>query len=205
MKKIIEATNITNQTFVNVDIQPEYKHVFSFRLPQWINFLNQNYNHVRHMIFLYNGKNTVGEIDEMDYKVWLSENGAEDNVIESAIFYDKGYAFFRNCMDRSIDEDDIVDFVKFMIKNDITDSREMTKELWKTYAREQQHPWTREELIALLNNQDEMINIPDLMDFLKPYNGIVLTGGGINECLKEVEISLKALGKNYTVFTEFTY
>jgi hypothetical protein len=43
------------------------------------------------------------------------------------------------------------------------------------------------------------------MDFLKPYNGIILTGGGINECLKEVEISLKALGKNYTVFTEFTY
>ena len=128
MKNIIEATNIANQTFVNVDIQPEYKHAFSFRLPQWIDFLNQNYDHVNHMIFLYNGKNTVGEIDEMEYKMWLSENGVEDNVVDGSIFYDKGYAFFRNCMDRSIDEDDIVDFVKFMIKNDITDSREMTKQ-----------------------------------------------------------------------------
>ena len=150
MKKIIEATNVSNRTFVNVDIQPEYKHVFSFPLPHWINFLNQNYNHVRHMIFLYNGKNTVGEIDEMDYKVWLSENGAEDNVIESAIFYDKGYAFFRNCMDRSIDEDDIVDFVKFMIKNDITDSREMTKELWKTYAKRATTPLDKRRINCLV-------------------------------------------------------
>ena len=50
-----------------------------------------------------------------------------------------------------------------------------------------------------------MINIPDLMDFLKRYSNIVLTGGGINECLKEVEIALNSLDKPYKVLTQYTY
>jgi hypothetical protein len=33
----------------------------------------------------------------------------------------------------------------------------------------------------------------------------VLCGGGINECLKEVEIALDALNKTYTTFDRFTY
>jgi hypothetical protein len=43
------------------------------------------------------------------------------------------------------------------------------------------------------------------MDFLKRYNNIVLSGGGINECLKEVEIALKALKKPYQVDKNYTY
>ena len=51
-----------------------------------------------------------------------------------------------------------------------------------------------------------MINVPDLMDFLRNYGGkIILTGGGINECLKEVEIALMALDRPYNVLTRFTY
>ena len=44
------------------------------------------------------------------------------------------------------------------------------------------------------------------MDVLKPYGGkLMLTGGGINECLKEVEIALLALDKPYNVLTQYTY
>jgi len=51
-----------------------------------------------------------------------------------------------------------------------------------------------------------MINIPDLMDFLKKYGTkIILCGGGIRECLKEVEIALMALDKNYNILTKYTY
>jgi hypothetical protein len=57
----------------------------------------------------------------------------------------------------------------------------------------------------LLENASDMINIPDLMDFLKNYSNIVLTGGGIDECLKEVEIALMSLDKNYNVLSEFVY
>ena len=33
----------------------------------------------------------------------------------------------------------------------------------------------------------------------------LLCGGGINECLKEVEIAIKAMDKNYRVLTNYTY
>jgi hypothetical protein len=56
-----------------------------------------------------------------------------------------------------------------------------------------------------LENAGDMINIPDLMDFLEKYTNIILTGGGINECLKEVEISLLALDKKYNILPEYTY
>ena len=58
----------------------------------------------------------------------------------------------------------------------------------------------------LMEHSDDMIHIPEVMDFLKNYGGrIVVTGGGINECLKEVEIALMALRKPYNVLTQFTY
>jgi len=44
------------------------------------------------------------------------------------------------------------------------------------------------------------------MDFLKNYNGrLMVCGGGINECLKEVELALMVLDKPYNVLTEFTF
>jgi hypothetical protein len=43
------------------------------------------------------------------------------------------------------------------------------------------------------------------MDFLDSYDNIVLVGGGIDECLKEVELAMDALGKNYDTWHEFTY
>ncbi len=190
---------------MNVDIQKEYEGAFGFQLEDWIDFLNRNFHDVNNMVFLYNGHETIGGCTEEEYKYWLMENGLAEEVVDGSRFYDKGYAFFRYCMDEGVEEDDIVDFVKFMIRHNINDSREVTKELWKQYAREQQHPWTREELIALLQGVDDMINIPDLMEYLKSFSNIVVTGGSINQCLKEVEIALKVLGKSYAVLDEFTY
>ena len=43
------------------------------------------------------------------------------------------------------------------------------------------------------------------MDFLKSKRNIVLTGGGVNECFKEVEIALKALNLPYEVYSRYTY
>jgi len=50
-----------------------------------------------------------------------------------------------------------------------------------------------------------MISIPDLMDFINDFDNIILLGGGINECLKEVEISLMVLNKGYQIEHDFTY
>jgi hypothetical protein len=205
LRSLITENNLKGKTLISVDIQPEYENFLSFDVNKWVNMINESYDNLGDMVFLYNGADTLGMVSEDDYKMWLIDCGIGEDIINGSKFYDKGFAFFRYCMDRGIDEDDIVDFVKFLIRKGINDSREMTKELWKEYIRGQDHKWVRKELVALLENSDDMIHIPDLMEYLKRYSGVVLMGGGINECLKEVEISLKVLGKGYEVLKEYTY
>lgn len=200
--RILTESVINGKTIMNVDIQPEYQSYISFNLNKWVNFLNQSENN-NNIVFLYNGADTLGMISESEYKNWLFELGVDEDVIYNAIFYDKGYAFFRYCMDNSIDEDAIVDLIKYMITNDITDSRDIDNDMWGDFINTTDH--SRQEVRDLLENSDDLINIPDLMGFLQNKNNLILTGGGINECLKEVELALLALNKPYSVMSEFTY
>jgi hypothetical protein len=199
-RTLTEAT-LNGKTIINVDIQPEYQSYISF-INKWVNFLNQSAENNR-IVFLYNGQDTLGMVSESDYINWLFDLGVDEDVINNAIFYDKGYAFFRYCLDNSIDEEAIVDLVKYMLTNDITDSRDIDEDMWNDFMNTTDH--SRQDVRELLENADDLINIPDLMDFLQNKNNITLTGGGINECLKEVEIALLALDKPYSIISEFTY
>ena len=201
LKSILHENSFDGKTYISVDIQPAYQDAFTFRTVAWINFLNNL--DCNKLIFLFNGPD-LGFPDEQEYKDWLFENGLNEEVLDRAIFYDKGYAFFRYCMDNSLDDDIIANFVRFMYDNDIHDSRNMDREMWAKYLRLHRRT-DKKELYELLRDSSDCVHIPDLMDFLKRYNNIVLTGGGINECLKEVEIALKALKLPYQIDNNFTY
>lgn len=198
----ITENTLQGKTLISVDIQPEYENWITFNLSDWVNFINRNAYDNR-IVLLYNGADTLGMVSEGEYINWLFELGVEEEVINHAIFYDKGYAFFRTCMDSNINMDNIVDLVQYMINNDITDSNDIDEDMWNDYIQTTQH--NQEEVRELLENADNMISVPDLMDFLKNYSNIVVFGGGINECLKEVEIALLALNKNYDILNQYTY
>ena len=190
------------KTIINVDIQPEYEDYISFNLGEWVEFINKAAKNNR-IVFLYNGALTLGMIDESSYKEWLFELGVKNRVLNNIVFFDKGYAFFRYCMDNNINEDEIVDLLKFMVKHDVNDSRDINEEMWNSFMKE--FKYEQSNIRDLIEMADDMIYIPDLMDFLSNYNHIILTGGGSNECLKEVEIALKTLGKKYDSLTRFIY
>jgi len=200
--RLITENNIQNKSIINVDIQPEYENYITFNLNEWVKFINKNAN-LNNIVFLYNGLDTLGMIDEDSYKEWLIDLGVDEDIVFNSTFYDKGYAFFRYCMDSSIDDDNIVDLVKYMIKHNINDSRDIDEDMWNDYMLETNH--TQQDVRDLLENADDMINIPDLMDFLQDYSNIVLLGGGVNECLKEVEIALLSLDKEYNTLSKFVY
>ena len=200
--RLISESRLENKTIINVDIQPEYKNYITFNLKDWVNFINRSATS-NNIIFLYNGQETLGMIDEYSFKDWLFDLGIKENVIENSTFYDKGYAFFRYCMDNSIGEQNIVDLIKYMIRHNVDDSRDINEDMWNDYMKETNH--TRSDVRELLENAGDMINIPDLMYFLGDYSNIVLTGGGINECLKEVEIALLSLDKKYNILSQFVY
>ena len=201
---IKEQTELSGKTLMCVDIQPEYEDYFNFRTNKFLDFIKMNFDDLRYLVFLYNGEDTLNMISEEDYKIWLSDNeGLSDEILDNpkTRFYDKGYAWFRTCMDANIDEQIIVNFVKFMIKNDIHDSRNMDREMWKKYIREN-GSW---QVTRLLARSEDMVYIPELMQYLKQFNNIVLCGGTLVDCLKEVEIALKALNKPYTIYNKYTY
>ena len=195
---------VQGANLISVDIQPEYQDYLSFDLQDYLQFLNENIELMSSLTFLYNGADTLGMVSESEFQYWLVENGFEEDNLNYARFYDKGYAFFRYCMDEGIDDDDIVELVQYMVAKDINDTRDIDEDMWNDFMASTGND--QSVVRDLLESASDMINIPDLMDFLRNYGGkIVLTGGGINECLKEVEIALMALRKPYNVLTRFTY
>lgn len=200
-KILNENINLNGKTIINVDIQPEYEDGIMF-INDWVDFLNQNYEN-NNIVFLYNGADTLGMISEHEYIMWLFENGVEEEVLDNSEFYDKGYAFFRYCMDEGIEDDEIIDLVKYMNDNDINDSRMMDDDAWNEFMN--RYNYDQSEVKDLLDVTNDAIHVPDLMDYLRDKNNIVLTGGGINECLKEVEIALGALDKNYQKLQQYVY
>lgn len=198
---IIEG-KVSGKTIINVDIQPEYENYITFNTHEWVEFINHS-SKSNDIVFLYNGADTLGMIGESEYQMWLFELGVAEQVIDAATFYDKGYAFFRYCMDNSIDDDDIVSLIKFMIEYDVTDSRDIDSEMWDSYADSVGHDIS--DIRELLEDAGDLIHIPDLMDFLSNYSNIVLMGGGVDECLREVEIALMSLDKSYSTYSQFVY
>ena len=60
-----------------------------------------------------------------------------------------------------------------------------------------------EESLKIL--QRNIINIPDVFEYLDGKSNIVLCGGGKNECLKEIEIILMIQNTKYNLLNKFVY
>ena len=197
---------MVGKNLISTDIQPEYESFFNFKIWDFIEFLNNNFNDLNSLTFLYNGQETLGMIAENDYKNWLYENGLKESIIEQSTLYDKGYGSFRSCLDFSveegIEEEQIVNLIKFMMKNNIHDVSDFSKSNWKSWLKENDYKNIKE----FLENSGEAFYIPDLVEELKTIpQPIILCGGGIKECLKEVELALMAIDKNYSLLTKFVY
>lgn len=184
-------------TLICVDIQPEYSKAMHFNVGDFCNYLNKS--KFNEKVILFNGPD-LGFPDQNELRFWYEEHGLDEDT--RLTFYDKGYAFFRYCIDSGIDEDDIVLLVKFMKEHDINDSRQITdSSLWDSF----EEKYNNKELRELLEFAGDNIFIPDVMDFLSGYKNITLTGGGKDECLKEIEIALKANDQPYVLETKFLY
>lgn len=193
--------NAVGRHLIVVDVQPEYAPWMKGIEKGLFEYINTHIHELNNLTFLYNGEDTMGMVSENEYRYWLVDNGLDEDIAYSVKMYDKGYAFFRNCMDRGGDDEELVNLVRFMRDNDINDSRELDQDFWEAFIEE----YGSENIRELMEDSDDCINIPDLMDFLSPYNNVVLVGGGVDQCLKEVELAMDALGKNYETWSKFTY
>ena len=116
---------------VVVDVQPEYENVFSFDVGDLLHAANE-YDKV---LFLYNGADTLGMVSEDDLRHYYLkkldyDEEAYNNLMSGAIFFDKGYGFFRDIMDSSacFDRPSIVKIVGYMIDNNVSDIRDLNED-----------------------------------------------------------------------------
>ena len=190
-----------SNNLIIVDVQPEYENYISFDIEEFCEWLNENADSYDKVIFFWNGPE-LGMVEEYELTEWFYSNGLEEDVVSNSTWYDKGYAFFRYCIDEGIDDDDIVSLIKFMWDESIYDSRDIDDEVWKMFIEKYGESPVRE----LLQGADDLVSIPDLMDKLKNITGTnYLCGGGANECLKEVEIALLALDKEIRFIEKWVY
>lgn len=194
-------------TFIVVDVQPEYLPAIEFHIGEMWEFISQCFEEglCKRLIVLYNGYETLGMIEEGNLRNWYIERieqyGGDPEIINEAEFYDKGYAFFRACMDHGYADSVMIPLIRYMLINDINDSRDI-EELPKTMFEDEQ---SYEAALEFLKGED-VIYLPDLVDFLETVEEpITLVGGGERQCLKEVGLALQALGKDYEVIGRYMF
>lgn len=198
---LLEGT--TKKELVIVDIQPDYKKYITFNMGSFVDFLNKSYKKYERILYLYNGRETVGLDDQGSITEWLVEYGLDEEVLNIVEFYDKGYAFLRNAMDQGINEDEIVHLLEYMSSNDLNDSRDLDEDNWIEFSR--LYPKDIDIKEYLQDNGDS-INIPDVLERIKYIkNNFQICGGGKTECLAEVLILIKLCKKRYSLLPQFVY
>lgn len=139
-----------------------------------------------------------------------------DMWTEMALAYEEGdfnprvitkeYGFFRNLMDEGFDDELIVDLARFLISKGLRDGRDIQEDLSEQDMQEYQKV-LKKHGVEDIDFESYILYIPDLKEDLEEVvsNGVVLVGGGLNECLKEVSLLLDVLGISHSVDMSCVY
>lgn len=194
-KNIVEKKDL-GDFLVVVDVQPGYETAFHEILPDIIERINTT---TKPIIFFYVGRES--DLDSKDDVIgYLLENGIDESVLDTIKFIEKDYGFFRNWMDTLVPHDLIINAISLMHQEKIHDSRGFDDSHWKTILNgNENHP----HLIF-----EEMINYPSFYNGLfthADHNNFELIGGGRHECLEEINLYLKGLGKTTYIDEDLCY
>jgi hypothetical protein len=182
-----------NKKLIIVDIQPSYRIHMNMDMTDFTEWLN--HHHDFDILYLYNGPD-MGYEDEYEIREWLLEYGLETD--ENMTFYEKGYGFFRDFMDSDVEDDVMVEIGKYMLKNNLTDHRQIKEEDRKQFDIDEEYfeDWYSFGFTGLEIELESFLNKGD-----KP----LLIGGGQYECFKEVVLMLEMLGYEWDKESQFIY
>ena len=185
----------SNEGLLLVDLQPAYlgrdgcglmKRVF-----EHINSLPPD----TPLIAMYVHEELSSDFLEDVQAFWL-RHGASDELIERICWVEKDYAFLRGWMDNGIDDETIVTVLQRMQHLRKTDSRDLAKELL-------------DELAPSRPKYDPLIMSEYVFDAVRDMRHTAARwytcGGGLDACLKEVELVLEAEKLDYSQLSHLTY
>lgn len=194
---LISEGTLSSPTVV-VDVQPSYNKFCGRIVDGLCDFLNSRKGPIH---IFYNGESMGFDDNEQSITEYYMEHGLNEEATYNMKFIDKGYAFFRNWMDKGMDRNDLIIAIRHMVMKRINDSREISTEEWKEVYGDRWH--VVEDIIGY---SDDMITLPDIsIGELKKYNGCYLCGGGKDECLSEFRLILESFNIKYKLIKDFTY
>jgi hypothetical protein len=194
IRKYLNIIEGVRNSIIVVDVQPMYKKYIDFNISDFVEHI-QTFDKI---LFFYVGSENsgIGTDTEEDIMQWLvSEYEFPEERLGNITFIDKGYAFFREYMDStSLDDDDIIKIVKYLIEYDLHDTRDV------------EDPKVRKDL-GLPEDIEECIYLPGEFDItdIRGFENSELVGGGADECLREIELYLQAYNFPYHKNYRFIY
>lgn len=206
--KIEQLNEGISSDIIVVDVQPFYHNYHSHLTPKLVDLLNESSGDI---LYFYNGCEVGIEDKVPEVADYLIEHGLDEDRADEIEFVEKSYAWFRGWMDNGVDEDDLVKVANYMLRTNNSDSRDLEEEDYQRIF------GNDEDLIEELIEMDDPLFIPEFdaggdggrwmspQQLLRQYNGAILTGGGVNECLAEIRLLMEALGMRFRVDNRYTY
>jgi len=200
-----EKMGILSKNLIVVDIQPLYEESIQrkFGISDFGDFLGQSKNNI---LYFYNGPETIDSDDSPEVIIiWLIEHNPvlETFDWDRVEFYDKGYSFFRDWMDAGVSDAGMKKALRYMVMNRKYDSRDIPVEEWEKIL----PPNDFRAIGDSIADEGLTIWTPDISigDLKNNWNGSLLCGGGMNECLKEIQILMNIFNIRYKLVDNFIY
>lgn len=181
-----------------VDIQSTYE---KYIPKEVINSLPDYAKEFNEVLYLWDNISDQDFYSEVP-QVWLEDY---PDFYDRLNAFSKNYAFLRGFMDKGVTDEDIISLAQWMLSKGLGDGRDISQD--EDLEREYQEKF-KNTTFYHLSFEDYTFYLPmDLIEEIKDKvkQGVILVGGGINECLKEVSLLLSILEINHTINYEFTY
>ncbi|MFW6172721.1 MAG: hypothetical protein ACOC5T_03155 [Elusimicrobiota bacterium] len=202
-----ERQGILSRNLIVVDIQPLYEDAIKskFSIEDFGDFLAKS---KRNILYFYNGPDTIGSDDSPEEIIaWLIEHNPDLESFDwdkvNFHWFDKGYSFFRDWMDAGVSNHGMQKALRYMYQKRLYDSREISVEEWEEVL----PPNDFRAIEEAIREDGLSIWTPDISiaDLKNNWNGSLLCGGGMNECLKEIQLLMNSFNIKYKLVDRFIY
>jgi len=190
-------TEARSDSIILIDFQPAYQSEdfgYDDAIDQAVNYINKKQPSVT---AFYNGQD-VGIEDTPSEVLWhYMEHGLNEDLGHLFTFKEKSYAWLRSWIDEGVDEALIIKVIRYLVMNDMNDSRSIEDEDWLKLVGED---------FDFYEDREMGIFIPEInIATLQTLNKSLLGGGGQHECLKEMQVLMNAFNIKYKLVQEWIY
>jgi hypothetical protein len=179
-----------------VDFQPAYEtDQFGYvdAIEQAMEYINQKRPSVT---AFYNGADVGIEDQPYDVAEHFVKYGLDEDLANDITYKEKSYAWLRSWSDQGISKKKIIQTLRYMVMNDLNDSRDIDTEVLQKLLDNEYEEWVH----------DDAIYIPDIsIGNLKTLSGSLIGGGGRHECLEELRTLMDAFNIKYQQVNNWIY